>query len=233
MSGKGYDWLDEDEELGVIALDPEPQPERIKNFEELVQEDSNISLNSLKTYFDVDTSTVLQRLKKTLKPFSSSFFEEKAPDLYIPFWGTTTLILVMAAAGNLGVYMENGLAWHSQASKVITATWLLYSLLLGVPFACYCLLSNSGSGVTLLHLVCLYGYSLVPFIPAAVLCVIPLKLLRWFMMLGAFAWSSCLLLKNVWPEIQSVMATKKYFAGGLLLSGHFVLALTANLYFFT
>jgi hypothetical protein len=44
---------------------------------------------------------------------------------------------------------------------------------------------------------CLYGYSLVPFIPAVLLCVIPFEIFSWILLLGATAVSCSLVVRNI------------------------------------
>ena len=66
---------------------------------------------SIKYYqplFDVDTLQVLNRIKGSLLPRpKGAFFELVAanPDLYGPFWISTTLIFAMAMTGNLASYV--------------------------------------------------------------------------------------------------------------------------------
>lgn len=54
-------------------------------------------------YFNVDTNEVLQRIFRSLTPFRFGFIEtaKTNPDFYGPFWIATTLIFVLAMAGNL------------------------------------------------------------------------------------------------------------------------------------
>lgn len=67
------------------------------------------------SYFDVTTSQVCDRMLRALVPFRGKFYRdddgsglgnpEKA-DLYGPFWICTTLIFLLAAAGNFANYIE-------------------------------------------------------------------------------------------------------------------------------
>eukprot|EP00486_Rosalina_sp_Unknown_P006429 CAMPEP_0201578098 /NCGR_PEP_ID=MMETSP0190_2-20130828/24809_1 /ASSEMBLY_ACC=CAM_ASM_000263 /TAXON_ID=37353 /ORGANISM="Rosalina sp." /LENGTH=165 /DNA_ID=CAMNT_0048010897 /DNA_START=88 /DNA_END=582 /DNA_ORIENTATION=+ len=61
-------------------------------------------------YFDLDTSDELIRIRKALLPFLAGEFYDKdldeKPDLYGPFWITTTLAFLMAAMGNFAAYIN-------------------------------------------------------------------------------------------------------------------------------
>ena len=68
--------------------------------------------------FDVDTVQVLNRIKGSLLPRpKGAFFELVAanPDLYGPFWISTTLIFAMAITGNLASFF----AFHPTAENPV------------------------------------------------------------------------------------------------------------------
>ena len=69
----------------------------------------NSKLLFLKKYFDVDINDIKDKLIATLNPMSTKFQElaEKTPDLYGPFWIYSTLIFMIAAAGNLSGYINH------------------------------------------------------------------------------------------------------------------------------
>ena len=58
-------------------------------------------------YFDVSTDDIRNRLITSLIPFNSRFHQlyKDKPDLYGPFWIYTTLIIMLAIAGNLSRYL--------------------------------------------------------------------------------------------------------------------------------
>ena len=67
------------------------------------------SISYYQPLFDVDTLQVLNRIKGALLPRpKGAFFEVIAanPDLYGPFWISTTLIFTMAITGNLASYFS-------------------------------------------------------------------------------------------------------------------------------
>lgn len=59
-------------------------------------------------YFDLTDFEFKKRLVNSLIPFSRNFitmYSEK-PDLYGPFWITTTLIVILTLVGNLARYFQ-------------------------------------------------------------------------------------------------------------------------------
>jgi hypothetical protein len=59
-------------------------------------------------YFDITTEIVLRRFFNAFNPISGTFFNINGgkADFYGPFWILTTLILLMAASGNLAAYLQ-------------------------------------------------------------------------------------------------------------------------------
>eukprot|EP00002_Diphylleia_rotans_P018827 TRINITY_DN3645_c0_g1_i1.p1 TRINITY_DN3645_c0_g1~~TRINITY_DN3645_c0_g1_i1.p1 ORF type:complete len:225 (-),score=31.57 TRINITY_DN3645_c0_g1_i1:19-693(-) len=66
-------------------------------------------------FFNVDTEDVLWRILHSMIPYSDRFYQsiERNPDLYGPFWISTTLIFAIGVAGNFGSY----LAWYLDDSE--------------------------------------------------------------------------------------------------------------------
>ena len=101
-------------------------------------------------YFDVSTDDIRNRLITSLIPFNSRFhqlYKDKQqlcmgvwfgwkPDLYGPFWIYTTLIIMLAIAGNLSRYFQMGSAGFTYNFNFIpVAATVLYSMALGLPLA--------------------------------------------------------------------------------------------------
>ena len=137
----------------------------------------------------------------------------KGPDLYGPVWITLTLVFFVAVTSNMSLYLhhrhaaksilEKGGAaaaeeWDYDINQLLHATWILYSFSLGLPTVLYFALSLLGAGA-LGHadLVCLYGYSLVPYLPAAWLCAAASGGLQWLVLAAATVPSALLVLRNV------------------------------------
>ena len=47
------------------------------------------------------------------------------------------------------------------------------------------------------ELTCIYGYSLVPYLPVTILCMLPFVLFEWLILALATVWSGLLVLRNV------------------------------------
>jgi hypothetical protein len=79
-------------------------------------------------YFDVTTSQIRSRLFRALLPMTGGKFyhdEDSKPDFYGPFWITTTLIFLLAAAGNFANYISfiaNNAQTNYQPSTVVNGT---------------------------------------------------------------------------------------------------------------
>jgi hypothetical protein len=61
--------------------------------------------------------------------------------------------------------------------------------------------------MSLSKLACLHGYSLVPFIPAALLCILPFTFLRCVLIGAAYAVSASFLLRNMRDALNSGSTT--------------------------
>ena len=121
------------------------------------------SLSFYAQFFDVDTSSVLQRCWAALYP-RANFLDvlEGNPDLYGPFWIATTVVLILFLGGTISLY------WHSGAGerfaydfKLLTGSFFpsLYVISL-LPRGEICLLTKTcvaklgAAGL-------IYGYTLV------------------------------------------------------------------------
>ena len=110
-------------------------------------------------FVDIDTDDVVMRIKAAVMPHKGTFFCETIvkPDMcasfltmhmppctgytahacrYGPFWLCTTLVFIMAAAGNFGAYMTHtGPAeeWNYDFKKLTVAAPVLYEALVHCP----------------------------------------------------------------------------------------------------
>jgi len=72
------------------------------------------------------------------------------------------------------------------------------------------------------------------FIPAAALCVLPSELLRWLVVIGACAFSSCVLVGNLRGKFKDHMphgSTADMLMGSLIFI-HILVSLSFKVYFF-
>ncbi|CAG9464143.1 unnamed protein product [Pedinophyceae sp. YPF-701] len=182
---------------------PQPQP-------------SVFSLARYRGYFDVDTRDVLGRAAYPIAYFwKPDFFEavQRNPDLYGPFWVTTTLVFSAAVMGNMHEWIEyhfrsakpdggdgdNGTgagAWFYDVDKVSYSAILFYGYVTVIPLLFWLVMKYFRSPQPLIALVCIYGYSLSPFIPVSALSVIPSTELQWVLVAVATALSAIFLVLN-------------------------------------
>lgn len=153
------------------------------------------AVESYQEYFNVDSSDVLNRCKRSFMPWKKDFFQtvDANPDLYSPFWICTTLILLTAVTSNMSRYLIS--EETADVKKDITMlTWamsVVYGFALAMPTVAYFALQYLavGSHIKFIELLCLYGYSLAPFLLTALICTIPVAWVEWIAVIGAFGLS--------------------------------------------
>uniref|UniRef100_M4B6U3 Protein YIPF n=1 Tax=Hyaloperonospora arabidopsidis (strain Emoy2) TaxID=559515 RepID=M4B6U3_HYAAE len=198
------------------------------------------SLSFYQPYFDVDTSDVQLRLMQALLPLKREpVFAElavKSPDAYGPLWLSTTLIFCLASCSNVASFLDYGGnrdEWAYDFSRLASAYTLVEIFLLGLPMLIWLVGKYFQVPMTLLFLVCLYGYSSIMFIPAAILCISPIDAMDWVVMLLAMAWSLFFLLNNLWRVISEHLTKEKMLPVLAVISGtHMMWAVLMKLLFF-
>lgn len=190
-------------------------------------------IQTYKRYFDVDTSDISSRIAGALMYFyiPDKFRNDilgmapkegvmgKGPDLYGPFWITMTLIFSVAVSSNAELYFHSkvGNGFHYDISHLLNAFTLVTVFGWGLPSLLWLLMKCLGlEGVGMVELICLYGYSLTPFLIATLLCMLPWEFLIWVGLLLATVMSGMLILRNLAGLLlQSDSTTQR--AGSLLL----------------
>ena len=179
-------------------------------------------LDGYRPYFDLDTIHVYSRLKAALTQFHlpdhfrtvvvgnpQADSSTKGPDLYGPLWITLTLVFVLAMTSNMvaarhshkhsnsaETVFEYDIVHLLRATSIVTTfAWLVPTMLC---VACACL-GLSGDNVPSWPMwMCVYGYSLTPFIPACLLLSVwPLGILIWIYLGLATAASGLLVVRNL------------------------------------
>ncbi|KAG5643522.1 hypothetical protein DXG03_000714 [Asterophora parasitica] len=214
-------------------------------------------------YFDVDTQTVLKRCYATLLPFSPSFrtylsSHLNPADLYGPFWTLTTLIFTLflssSLAASVSVYLSApGTEYDYDFQLLSVAVSLVYAYGLGLPTLLWLGLRYLGVGEwSVVEAVAVWGYGLFVWIPVSVsaveyklcniadgtrpkqiLCVIPVPIVRWVLVLIAFAISGYFLVANVYPILASAEAKPTRLIIIAIAVLHAGLALTFKVLFFS
>ena len=185
-----------------------------------------LSIRYYQPYFDVDTTEVTQRI------MNAAFFCRREtnfmtlindkPDAYGPFWIATTLVFTLAVTSHINNWLTSWLqqkTWEYDFQSVVTASSLVYTFAAGVPVGVWFIFRQlTDAKLKLITLICLYGYSLLTFIPATLLCLLPSSLITWLALLAASSLSSLFLLRNLAPVIlQHAAAQKQIFLPALAI----------------
>lgn len=178
------------------------------------------------------------------------------PDLYGPVWVTSTLWISLAVFGHIA----SKLAWHGETILTPQApdsegdprpalrssgTWdysfawalvgaaVVYSYSIGVPLLLYFAMRCKQVPVQFFDAFCLYSYSNVTFVAAAVLCIIPVNVLQWLFVVLAGAASTANIVLNLWGAWRRHLPTE-WFAGcvGTVAMLHLGLTLFLKLFCF-
>mgnify|MGYP003641986915 CR=1 FL=1 len=124
-----------------------------------------------KSWFDFDTVEIKDRLLLAINPLVNKEFWDQvkeAPDLYVAFWGPTTLWFLISACVNIAAYLAND-ASNSQYAKVAYAAFAVYGYCLFLPLIWWlCFKFWIEIPLSYADNACLYGYSVLPYLPAAV-----------------------------------------------------------------
>ncbi|CAM0137229.1 hypothetical protein VKS41_008809 [Umbelopsis sp. WA50703] len=195
------------------------------------------SLDYYSQFFDVDTSQVLERCFRSLYPVG--LFEEVLndnPDLYGPFWVTTTVIfttfVTSSLAASIVAYMS-GTEYVYQFGTLSFAVFVIYSYTFGSAFLCWAATKYYGCQPSLLNIINLYGYSMTAWIPVSILCVMPYDIVRWVLVAAVFVLTGVFLIKNLYAIISRADAkTSRLLLIGIL-AGHAIFAVTLKLAFYS
>lgn len=98
-------------------------------------------------------------------------------------------------AASLIAYYKNQ-PFEYDPTNLSFAAITVYSYVFILPFALYCLLRFvlDVKNVTLLELVCVYGYAITLLLPISIICIFPIELLRWLAISIAFVISGIFML---------------------------------------
>ncbi|KAJ3174358.1 hypothetical protein HDU88_000326 [Geranomyces variabilis] len=188
-------------------------------------------------YFNVDTMDVVQRTVATVipgKPFSEVIGTN--PDLYGPFWIATTVIFAFfvtsSVAGSIAALIDAKPYTYNMTSLSVAVT-TIYVFATAVPLVLWAIIKYFKGPANLLELVDAYGYALAIWIPVSLFCIAPFELLKWILIMVAFASTVLFKVRTIRPIV--AQANDK-FASTLVLSGIVIsdgaLALLFKFYFF-
>ncbi|KAH8804815.1 hypothetical protein F5884DRAFT_797299 [Xylogone sp. PMI_703] len=194
------------------------------------------SLSFYAQFFDVDTSSVLNRCWAALYP-RANFLDvlEGNPDLYGPFWIATTVIFILFLGGTINQYLEStgrG-AFTYNFTLLSGAAGLIYGYTLVIPVALFLALKYFGSeSANLLECWALYGYSNLIWIPVALIAWSPITILNWVFVGCGFGLSVAFLLRNLYPVLSATDQRTSRILLILVIVLHAGLAVAIKVLFF-
>ncbi|PNI51499.1 YIPF2 isoform 7 [Pan troglodytes] len=198
-SGGSYGAEDEvEEESDKAALLQEKQQRQQPGF---------WTFSYYQSFFDVDTSQVLDRIKGSLLPRPGHNFVRhhlrNRPDLYVTVAG----ISIYCYAWLVPLALWGFLRWRKGVQERMG------------PY-------------TFLETVCIYGYSLFVFIPMVVLWLIPVPWLQWLFGALALGLSAAGLVFTLWPVVREDTRLVATVLLSVVVLLHALLAMGCKLYFF-
>merc|ERR1712113_1369755 len=101
-----------------------------------------------------------------------------------------------------------------------------------IPFALFLIFKAINVPLTFMDMVSLYGYSLVPYVPMTIMCLVPSVILEWIFLLVASVLSLSLILRNViGPVIRTSMAWSGPITIGIM-GCHFIFMIVLKFTFY-
>lgn len=187
---------------------------------------SCLTVEGYRVYFDVSTADIQHRVVGTLRHFNDMggmkehVLQGKSPDAYGPFWIATTLVFFVAVTSNMSAYLhaEEKSSFEYDVSHLFHAMILLYSYTFVLPVIYYFLFNCLNVPMTFMDLLCLYGYSLVPYCITSLFCVIPDNALVWFLLICSTTISLIFVLRNVVGAVMQGGNTRQGISGPILCS---------------
>ncbi|KAK8128576.1 yip1 domain family [Apiospora sp. TS-2023a] len=187
-------------------------------------------------FFDVDTSSVLQRCWAALYP-RANFLDvlEGNPDLYGPFWIATTVVFILFIAGTIS-------QWNAMAGNgpflydfrlLSGAAGLIYGYTLVIPVLLFGALKYFGSeSANLLECWALYGYANLIWIPVALVSWSQIQILNYVFVGVGLGMSVAFLLRNMYPVLSATDRQTSKILLILVVALHCGLAIAIKVLFF-
>jgi len=188
-----------------------------------------------RSLFNVDTKEVGFRLLRSMLPIKFSFFNliRDNPDLYGPFWVLTTLVFVISVSSNLNDYFRSDHSeWQVDINIVVYSAIAVYGYSFLVPLILWGVFKWMKLGLRLLDMLCIYGYTLFIYIPASVLCVVPVTFVQWIIVGVASGVSGVFLVTNIFTPLKEDFTKRGIIICAIIGALHLGLALLLKLYFF-
>lgn len=237
VGGQGEDHVGLD--IGGIRV-PGEEDEEEEEYEE-EEEEEEVSMFSREFYqrmFDVDTVDVIDRIFRAMVPFRKNFLESAGarPDLYGLVWVCSTLVFVLASAGNFTNFVRHfiykSIPFVYDFNKLPYGALAVFLYVLIVPLLLWGILAwIDDFELSLVQAYCLYGYAMFPFIPAALISIAPFQAVKFTAIFTAGAISFVHLALSLW-DVLSLRRLVQIIALVLIFACHLAITLSFALYFF-
>ena len=184
----------------------------------------------------MDTNEVVKRCWAALFP-RAMFLDvlEGNPDLYGPFWITTTVVLILFLSSTLAAYFAKvkDQPYSYDFGLLSGAAGLMYGYTAFIPAALWGILKWYGSeSANLLECLCLYGYANLIWVPVAIASSSPITLLNWLFVAVGFGVSAFFLFRNLYPVVSATDAKTAKVLLIVVVALHGGLSLAIKILFF-
>ncbi|CAO3695980.1 unnamed protein product [Rhizopus stolonifer] len=190
------------------------------------------------TFFDVDTTQVIERCLKSVYPvgdFAADTLQNQ-PDLYGPFWVATSVVFSLfvcsSLAGSLAAYIA-GTSYVYDFTLLSFAVVDVYTYAFLCPTLVWASTKYFGCQPSLLEIINYYGYGLTIWIPVSLLCIIPYDYARWTFVGVAYIVTLYFLVKNLYIVISRTDAKTSRIILLAILFAHTVFTLILKMYFYS
>ncbi|CAB61455.1 Protein YIP5 [Schizosaccharomyces pombe] len=199
---------------------------------------------TIKDSFNVETKDVVQRCIHTLIP-TVNFFDvvDDRPDLYGPFWITTTVIQALFFSNSITEYARyatgHGTSGYS-IKKLISAASIIYGYTTIIAVLLWGILVWNKCNPKLLDCLCLYGYANIVWLPVSLatppfglLSTLASHIVKYVLTGIGLLISIVFLTRNLYPICQQAGSNLcKLLLFGIIVF-HCLLALSLQLIFFS
>lgn len=161
-------------------------------------------------YFNINTSDFISRIIGSIIPtFGQNSLLNKIrpnPDLYGPFWITTSLICTIAIGGNIVSFIQNfgqNYKWQTDFHKISSSALTIVTYSVIIPAVLFIIIRSrqARTEMEFIEILCIYGYSLSIYVPVSLLWLINISFMQWVLVIMAIALSGCVLYLTFWPVI--------------------------------
>ena len=239
--------MEESEEAGLHTFTNFPESavdEDNDDTDQLITKKKNPawSFAYYREFFDVDTNTVLNRVKRSVVPlpkynFSSAHMKGK-PDMYGPFWICATVVVCFGVCGNLTSLVHNfsdpEYTYSPQFYLLPIAGLIIYSYIFIIPLLIKAFLwwRKVAPNFAVSHIICVYGYSLFLFIPASMLFIIPSDVFDWIVFSVVTILSGLVIIMSMWAVFENESKIFRIVLMLFLFGVHTAIMVVLKLYFF-